>query len=205
MRRLQTIAFMDTNSSGTGPLSDAALIARSLAEPEVFSTIFDRHFAAIHRYLARRVGTQRADDLASQTFAVAFERRARFDVDVASARPWLFGIATNLMRNEARAERRLLAAVARLDAESAGDLQEDVEHTLARVDASREVDGVAGVLAGLDSDQRDVLLLHAWGNLSYEEIAQALSIPVGTVRSRLSRARAKFSALPTNPIAEEGR
>jgi len=196
---------MDASPSGPQPPSDAMLIARSLAEPEVFASIFDRHFAAIHRYLARRVGTERADELASQTFAVAFERRARFDVHVESARPWLFGVATNLMRNEARSERRLLAAVARLDAASAGDLQEEVERTLARVDASREVDRIAGVLADLDSDQRDVLLLHAWGDLSYEEISRALSIPVGTVRSRLSRARAKFSAALTNPIAEEGR
>jgi RNA polymerase sigma-70 factor (ECF subfamily) len=171
----------------------------------VFSTIFERHFAAIQRYLARRVGSARADDLASQTFVVAFERRTSFNDDVASGRAWLFGIATNLMRNEARSERRLLAAVARLGADSAGDLQEDVERTLARVDASREVDRIAGVLADLDRDQRDVLLLHAWGDLSYEEIARALSIPVGTVRSRLSRARAKFSAALINPIAEEGR
>jgi RNA polymerase sigma factor (sigma-70 family) len=196
---------MDANSTGTGPLSDAALIARSLAEPEVFSTIFDRHFAAIHRYLARRVGSARADDLASHAFVVAFERRTSFSVDVASARPWLFGIATNLMRNEARSERRLLAAVARLDAESAGDLQEEVERTLARVDASRDVNRIAAILAALGSDQRDVLLLHAWGDLSYEEIARALSIPIGTVRSRLSRVRSKLSPMLTNPVAEEGR
>ncbi len=195
---------MDVSSTGPEPPSDATLIVGSLAEPELFATVFDRHFAAIHRYLARRVGTERADDLASQTFAVAFERRASFNAGVETARPWLFGIATNLMRSEARSERRLLAAVARLDAESAGDLQEEAERTLARVDASRQVDRIAGVLADLDSDQRDVLLLHAWGDLSYEEVAQALSIPVGTVRSRLSRARAKVSPTLTNPIAEEG-
>lgn len=205
VRRLRTITCMDADCTGIGPSSDAALIARSLTEPEVFSTIFDRHFAAIHRYLARRVGGARAEDLASQTFVVAFERRTSFNDDVASARPWLFGIATNLMRNDARSERRLLAAVARLDAESAGDLQEEVERTLARVDASREVDRIAAILVALDSDQRDVLLLHAWGDLSYEEIARALSIPVGTVRSRLSRARAKLSPTVANPIAEEGR
>jgi len=203
--RLRTIACMDASSSGPEPPSDATLIARSLAEPEMFATIFDRHFAAIHRYLARRVGSARADDLASQTFAVAFERRTSFKADVESARPWLFGIATNLMRNAARSEQRLLAAVARLDAESAGDLQEEVERTLARVDASREVDRIAAILVALDSDQRDVLLLHAWGDLSYEEIAQALSVPVGTVRSRLSRVRAKLSPTLINPIAEEGR
>jgi RNA polymerase sigma-70 factor (ECF subfamily) len=197
---------MDASATGPKPLSDAMLIARSLAEPEMFSTIFDRHFATIHRYLARRVGSARADDLASQTFAVAFEGRTSFDVDVESARPWLFGIATNLMRNETRSEQRLLAAVARLDAQTAGDLQKEVERTLARVDASREFGRIAAILLALDSDQRDVLLLHAWGDLSYEEISQALSIPVGTVRSRLSRARAKFSPTTVvNPIAEEGR
>ena len=199
------LLYMEVSGNGPEPSSDAALIERSLAQPELFSTIFDRHFAPIHRYLARRVGGTRADDLASQAFAIAFERRASFSRGAQSARPWLFGIATNLVRSEARSERRLLAAVARLDAESAGDLQEEVERTLARVDASREVERIAGVLAEVDLEQRDVLLLHAWGDLSYEEIARALSVPVGTVRSRLSRARAKCSAVLSNPTAEEGR
>jgi RNA polymerase sigma factor (sigma-70 family) len=176
-------------SAGRQP-RDGALIAQSHVEPEAFSGIFERHYAAVHRYLARRVGKARADDLASQTFVLAFERRDAFNPVAESARPWLLGIATNLMRNELRAEQRLLRALARLDAFSAGDLAEEAERTLARTDAARDVARIAAALAALDDDQRDVLLMYAWGELTYEEIAQALTIPVGTVRSRLARARA---------------
>jgi RNA polymerase sigma-70 factor, ECF subfamily len=168
---------------------DAALIAQSGERPDAFSVIFDRHFAAVQRYLARRVGKARADDLAAQTFVVAFERRRVFDREATSARPWLFGIANNLMRNEVRAERRLLRALARLDAASAEDLADEAERALSRADAASALAEIAGALAALDDDQRDVLLLYAWGELTYEEIAQALAIPTGTVRSRLSRAR----------------
>lgn len=195
---------MDITPTDSTWRSDAAVIARSLGDPDCFSTIFDRHFAVIHRYLARRVGSFRADDLAAQTFVVAFERRGRFSADVESARPWLFGIATNLLRNDARSEQRLLGALARLDRQDGADLEQEVDRMLAHVDASREVGLIADAIATLDSKQRDVLLLHAWGELTYEEIACALSIPIGTVRSRLARARIKLSPFLANQISEEG-
>jgi RNA polymerase sigma-70 factor (ECF subfamily) len=167
---------------GSAALGDALAISRSVEIPDAFETIFDRHFNAVHRYLARRAGRQRADDLASQTFVVAFERRARFRPDAPSARPWLLGIATKLLANDRRAEQRLL--------ETYGLLSVDAGRT-ARASSQPEPDrDVAAALAKLDQAQRDVLLLHAWGELAYEEIADALGIPVGTVRSRLSRARA---------------
>jgi RNA polymerase sigma factor (sigma-70 family) len=175
-----------------GASSDAVLIARSRLEPEAFGAIFDRHFFVVHRYLVRRIGKTRADDLASQTFLVAFGRRAAFDETVASARPWLLGIATNLVRNELRSERRLLRAIARLDLESATELGDDVERTIARWELGGEASRIAAALAALGRDQRDVLLLHAWGELSHEEIASALGVQLGTVRSRLSRARKRL-------------
>jgi RNA polymerase sigma-70 factor (ECF subfamily) len=162
-------------------VTDGELIARSSTTAEAFHGLFDRHFKAVHRYLARRVGRDRADDLASQTFTVAFARRATFRTDATDARPWLLGIATNLLMNERRAEQRSLEALDRLGAQPAGPgagLADDgLEHE------------VAAALAELDPDQRDVLLLFAWGELSYEEIAAALGTPLGTVRSRMSRAR----------------
>jgi RNA polymerase sigma factor (sigma-70 family) len=168
--------------------SDADAIARSLSVPDAFAVLFDRHFDAVHRYLARRVGRERADDLASQTFIVAFERRQSFRPEVVEARPWLLGIATGLLLNERRAERRLLQMIARLG--SGTDLR--MSHTDRE---PSEIDrGLAAALSGLDDDQRDVLLLLAWGELSYDEIAAALSIQIGTVRSRLSRARAQLRA-----------
>jgi RNA polymerase sigma factor (sigma-70 family) len=165
------------------------VLARSRADPEAFAAIVDRHFTAIHRYLARRIGSDRADDLAAQTFAVAFRRRDGFDGRAPSARPWLFGIATNVLRNELRSERRMLAAIARLDTGAKSGWADEVERSLARADAASEVARIAGAIAALDPGQRDVLLLVAWGELSQDEVAASLGIPVGTVYSRLARAR----------------
>jgi len=97
---------MGSRSPSTDP-SDASVIAGSLQRPEQFAAIFDRHFDSVHAYLARRIGASLADDLASQTFVVAFERRESFRATVDSARPWLFGIATNLMRPTHAAPPRL--------------------------------------------------------------------------------------------------
>lgn len=172
--------------------SDAAVIGDSVGRPEAFEAIFDRHFDAVWGYLARRAGSSRADDLASATFVVAFERRDGFREAASSARPWLFGIATNLLRNELRSEQRALSAIARV-ASDAG--RGDPDH------APVEAMDLPGLLAGLDADQRDVLLLFAWEGLSYREIAVALAVPVGTIRSRLARARARLRAERDQPGA----
>jgi RNA polymerase sigma-70 factor (ECF subfamily) len=156
------------------------VIARSLSDPSAFGVIFDRHFEAVHRYLARRVGETAADDLAASTFTVAFERRRTFRREATTARPWLFGIATNLVRNERRAEQRALELLVRIRPAVSVVGPSEGE------DAAR----LADALGRLDPGQRDVLLLYAWEELSYEEIAAALRVRVGTVRSRLARARA---------------
>jgi RNA polymerase sigma-70 factor (ECF subfamily) len=161
----------------------------------VFGEIFDRHFSSVHRYLGRRAGPERADDLASQTFTVAFQRRATFRAREVDARPWLLGIATNLLRNDWRSEQRLLETLARIGAEPGAITSTST--------AVPELDcELAAALATLGRDQRDVLFLHAWAELSNQEIATALSIPVGTVRSRLSRARSYLrSQLTVGPTA----
>ena len=175
--------------------TDAAVIARSLCRPQAFATIFDRHYDAVHRYLARRAGPDRADDLAAATFATAFERRATFR-DHLEARPWLFGIATNLLRNDWRAQQRALHAVDELAAQAGR----------ASTGTAAEPDRppLAELLGRLDPDQRDVLLLHAWEGFSYQEIAAALDVPVGTVRSRLSRGRARLRAALADGTAAPG-
>jgi RNA polymerase sigma factor (sigma-70 family) len=162
-------------------LTDGELIAQSSTTADAFHELFDRHFKTVHRYVARRVGRDRADDLASDTFTVAFTRRATFRTDATDARPWLLGIATNLLMNEHRAEQRSLEAVDRIRAQPVPPVAQLADDGLDHE--------VAAALAELDPDQRDVLLLFAWGELSYEEIALALTIPIGTVRSRMSRAR----------------
>jgi RNA polymerase sigma factor (sigma-70 family) len=165
--------------------TDSAAIAESLGRPERFAAVFDRHFAAVHRYLARRVGRELADDLASQCFTVAFERRASFDPRYGGARPWLYGIATNLLRHHWRAEQRALDTVAQLS-------RERTDHDGAGVRGADP--DLARALGRLEPDQRDVLLLYAWEELTYGEISDALGVAVGTVRSRLARARARVRA-----------
>jgi RNA polymerase sigma factor (sigma-70 family) len=158
-------------------LTDAVLIERSLVEPHAFASIFDRHFDAVHGYARRRLGRSVAEEVASETFVRAFDRRASFDLSRVDARPWLFGIAANLMRRHWRTERRRLRALDRL--QPAGT-----------EDASRaERADLVAALDALPAREREALLLFALADLSYEEIADALDVPIGTVRSRLSRAR----------------
>jgi RNA polymerase sigma-70 factor (ECF subfamily) len=173
-------------------ISDAAVIATSLGDPERFAEIFDRHFAEIDRYLARRVGASLADELAAETFVIAFRSRSRYDPAAHDARPWLFGIAANLVRRHWRTERRRLRAYARTGVDPVSDGLDEVER---RVDALAAGPALAGALAALSPGEREVLLLSAWADLSYEEISRALGVPVGTVRSRLSRARAHLREL----------
>ncbi len=166
---------------------DAQVIARSLDEPRVFATLFDRHYDSVHRYLARRVGWDIADDLSAETFTTAFDVRRRYDIHRPDARPWLFGIATHLVSHHRRSEGRRLRAYARLDPPIDGD--GGLTGAEARLDAADMAPVIAEALARLAARDRDVVLLFAWADLRYEEIAVALGIPVGTVRSRLNRAR----------------
>jgi RNA polymerase sigma-70 factor (ECF subfamily) len=157
--------------------SDAAVIADSLMEPEAFASIFDRHFDAVHGYARRRLGRSLAEEIASETFIRAFDRRASFDRSRVDARPWLFGIAANLMRRHWRTEQRRLHALQRLESSGA---EESSPHERADIVAA---------LDALPAREREALLLYALVDLSYDEIAEALDVPIGTVRSRLSRAR----------------
>jgi RNA polymerase sigma factor (sigma-70 family) len=164
-------------------LTDGAVFARSVSEPQLFTVIFDRHYRSVYGYLSRRVGRTIADDLAAETFTRAFERRSSYDSAAERALPWLLGIAINLLahhrRSEARRLRALAAARPVADAASGG-----IDATL----AERLVLG----LEQLDDYDREALLLYAWGELKYEEIAAVLAIPLGTVQSRLNRARRKL-------------
>src|SRR5450759_3339745 len=92
---------------------DAALIARSIGTPDCFAVLFDRHAPAIYRYVARRLGPDAADDLVAEAFLVAFQRRGGYDSTQAEARPWLYGIATNLISRRRRDEMRFFRAIAR--------------------------------------------------------------------------------------------
>ncbi|MFJ6988249.1 MULTISPECIES: RNA polymerase sigma factor [unclassified Streptomyces] len=168
---------------------DAAVIGASLTRPERFGELFQRYAADIHRYAARRLGEDAAEDITADTFLTAFRARGRYDLDRAHARPWLYGIAARLIGRHRRSEVRALRALSRtgLDPVAASWTERSDSRVVA--DAARAA--LAGALAGLSAGDRHVLLLVAWADLSYAEVAEALSVPVGTVRSRLNRARKK--------------
>jgi RNA polymerase sigma-70 factor (ECF subfamily) len=182
-------------SPGTqrGQPDDAGLIAESGRAPERFGVVFDRHAAAIHGYIARRLGRDAADDLVAETFLVAFRQRGGYDPGQPSARPWLYGIATRLVSRRRRDEVRFFRAIARTGIDPAADpVAEPVaDEGIRRADARTLHRQLAGALAGLAAADRDALLLVADG-LSYAEAAQALGVPAGTLSSRVARARRKL-------------
>jgi RNA polymerase sigma-70 factor (ECF subfamily) len=174
--------------------SDAAVIAASLASPVSFGAIFDRHATVLHRYLVRRLGPDEAESMVGEVFRIAFEKRHTYDLERPTARPWLYGIATNLLAKHRRREARRIHAVARLAAHRLPpiDLADGVSSA---VDAADLWPRVADAVTALPEPERDALVLHVWEGLSYEEVADALGVPIGTVRSRLNRARGRLREL----------
>ncbi|MCK8676117.1 MULTISPECIES: RNA polymerase sigma factor [Streptomyces] len=173
-----------------GQADDASVIAGSLTRPELFGELFQRYAAEIHRYAARRLGEDAAEDITADTFLAAFRMRRRYDLDRPSALPWLYGIAANLIGKQRRAEVRGLRALARCGHDPVADSWTDRADN--RVTAQSANAALAAALADLSPGDRHVLLLVAWSELGYAEVAEALRIPVGTVRSRLHRARRKL-------------
>lgn len=172
--------------------TDSEIIRRSLAHPPSFGELFDRHARDVGRFIARRVGADIAEDIVSETFLVAFRKRSSFDTDWDSAKPWLFGIASVLVRKHRGAEAshwRTLDAWARQgDTLTDGDL----DAAGARADARAAVIELMPLIRSLSRSDLDTLLLYAWGDLTYEEVGRALRVPTGTVRSRLNRVRRRL-------------
>ncbi|WP_432933117.1 RNA polymerase sigma factor [Microbispora sp. CA-135349] len=171
-------------------VTDAELVAGYQRNSELFTAVYDRYFHDIYRYVAGRLGTQVAEDITAETFLLAFDRRDRFEPERGGLRPWLFGFATNLVARHRHKEARRYKALARLD--PAPVVEGHESQVVTSVTAQPYL---AKALASLNGGERDVLLLLALGQLSYNEVAQALGISLGTVGSRLSRARAKIQAL----------
>ncbi len=185
----------------TDRLTDAEAIIASWSDPSRFTAVFERHFAALHGYLARRVGSDLADDLAAETLVRAFDSRRRYDRERSDALPWLYGIAVRLLRQHYRSERRRLLAYAKTGVDPVE--HDGLEAVDSRVDAGNAGPLLAGALAALSKGERDVLLLFAWADLSYSQISEALDLPLGTVRSRLSRARERVRRhLRSGPAAD---
>lgn len=173
-------------------LTDREAFVRSLDEPELFLVVFERHYEAISRYLARRLPSDTAADLSSEVFTQAFAGRARFDGGVGEPVAFLYGIAANLIRRQRRQEERMLRAYARAGVEGPAP-DPNIEDSAA----------IAAALLDLRPEEREVLLLHTWADLDYEQIAAALRVPVGTVRSRLHRGRARLRTSLATPTTTE--
>lgn len=183
----------------TTGLSDAQIIDRSLTDPQSFEAIFDRHFESVHRFAVGRVGLQDSADVVAETFARAFDRRQRFRRDRPSALPWLFGIAANVARERTRKTDRAHWATWRVALRS-DVIAEPFESALAdRIDAERLRPDLITALRRLSDDEYALLMLSTESDLTYDQMADTLGIPVGTVRSRLSRARRRLRASLSNP------
>jgi RNA polymerase sigma factor (sigma-70 family) len=160
----------------------------ALTEPtDRFTDLFDAYHGEIYRYVAGRLSPSHADDLAAETFLVAFRGRAKLD-DQGHVRAWLYGIATNLIRRHRRDEERRYRALGRVGAHTEPAEHHD-DRIVARVAAGVAPRDLAAALRALKPADRDVLLLVALAELSYAEVSVALGIPEGTVASRLNRAR----------------
>jgi RNA polymerase sigma-70 factor (ECF subfamily) len=196
------MSFIDEQVTLSGPLrraslkssggeeadtADAILIERSLREPQQFGGVFDRHWSSIHAFCTSRAGAV-GEDIAADVFRLAFDRRRRYDPRLGGARSWLYGIATNLLRHHFRSAQRGDRAGRRALALAECETS---EQPIDRLEAQLLGPRLAAALEALAPLDREALLLLAWAELDYREIARALDVPVGTVRSRIHRARVR--------------
>jgi RNA polymerase sigma factor (sigma-70 family) len=179
-------------------LTDAVLWQRAAAgDHEAFGTIFERHARTVYNYCFRRTGDwSHAEELTAMVFLEAWRRRRQVQLERDDAIPWLLGVATNLIRNLRRSQRRYRAALERLPRDPPNSFADEVDD---RLDDERQMRKALRTLKKLPRADQDVLALCLWEQLSYEQAASALGVPVGTVRSRLSRARARLRELSANP------
>jgi RNA polymerase sigma-70 factor (ECF subfamily) len=173
----------------------AQLRARARAgDADAFGAVFDACAKSVYNHAFRLTGDwSTAEEVMAMTFLEAWRGRDSILADGGSLRPWLLGIATNLARGLRRTARRHRTALARLAvADELPDFADDVS---GRLDDVARIKALHRALAGLPGPELEVLALCVWSGLSYADAAEALQVPVGTVRSRLSRARAKLARL----------
>lgn len=173
--------------------TDSEILAQSRTTPSAFAELFERHSASVAAFVTRRVGGEAAEDVLSETFLVAFRRRADFDSSWESARPWLLRIASRVMKKHRADEARQWRAVAASADREETSHEGGIEGASTRLDAAAAVRELAPRIAALGARDRETLFLYAWGGLTQQEVATALGVPVGTVGSRLNRIRRKLA------------
>lgn len=167
--------------------------------PQQFVEYHEQHVDGIYAYVARRLGRDLAEDITAETFTAAWAGRDLFDPTKGPFGAWLFGIASNQISRHHRTEERRWRAYARTGVDPLADVdsgRSDEQGLVERLAAESDWPRVAGALAALSVDDRSMLLLSVWHDLSYPDIAQIFDLPLGTVKSRLSRARKKLFAHP---------
>jgi RNA polymerase sigma factor (sigma-70 family) len=171
--------------------SDKELWARvRTGDEDAFGVLFERYAERVYNYCFRRTGDwAAAEDMVSAVFLEAWRRRADLEITSHDERllPWLLGVATNLLRRRSRSAARFARALLRMD--SRHDHADFTDDAVARMADEQRMRMIRASLEGLSEGERDALALYAWSGLTYEETAAALGVPVGTVRSRLSRVR----------------
>lgn len=185
-----------------GSDDDAALIRDARDDPASFGTLFDRHFAAVYRFCSRRVGGELAEDLAGETFRRAFEARRSYDLSQVNALPWLYRIALNLVRDAIRSRAAEDRAYARLQALVGTEWMSEEDIATRSAEARAELAQLARALLAEPQEDVDALFLHVWDELTYVEVATALGVRVGTVRSRLSRLRQRLQRATGNNVSD---
>jgi RNA polymerase sigma factor (sigma-70 family) len=177
-----------------GPPNDAELWRLAArGDASAFGVLFERHSRAVYNFCFRRTGDWgAAEDLTSVVFLEAWRRREEVRLKDGRALPWLLGVAVNVLRNRRRSERRHRGALERLPIQRNVDFADDAD---GRLDDERRMRATLRTMAKLPRREQEVLALCVWAGLSYEDAALALSLPVGTVRSRLSRARVRVREL----------
>ena len=180
-------------------LDDESLVRYSLDDPARFAVIFNRHHKVIWRYVARLAGRHVADDLAGEVFVTAFAKRASFDPSRGEVNGWLFGIATNVLRSRLRSDLRARHAFWRATRQRM-DVPDDTTMVDEALYEAGTMRAVAAAMCRLSRADRELLILYAWEGLTYQQIAAALDVPTGTVRSRLARTRQRLRYL----VAQSG-
>ncbi|EFL23107.1 putative RNA polymerase sigma (70) factor [Streptomyces himastatinicus ATCC 53653] len=177
-------------------------------DPDAFAELFDTYARAVYNHAFRLTADWSvAEDVMSATFLEAWRRHASVEAEGGSLRPWLLGIATNVARSHCRGNRRYRAAAAA--AAEAGEesvrIPDHAEETAGRVDDRRRINATLTALGSLKRPEREVLVLCLWEGMEYADVARTLGIPLGTVRSRLSRARTKLRKLADAELIKKKR
>jgi RNA polymerase sigma factor (sigma-70 family) len=177
--------------------TDADLIEQSLrGRPEAFAEVVQRHEVAVHGFLTRRAGAQAADDLLGEVWASAFAARATYDPAHVDSRPWLYGIARNVLRRHWRARKPSGRS-------PSGPSTDPWDRVIERLDSDAAARALVPALSSLATEELEVLLLVAWEQLTPAQAATALGIPQGTARSRLHRARAALRPVVPGALSEQ--